>query len=135
MKKSSKKTKSVITDLVMMETQTVYHEDGTIKTTPLEYELGQQITCSGGIARYKANIVVDPDGNVTVTPSKSTGKERYSHLMETKHGEVLETKKHVIVKLKFLKSNGRWKICDMLEDEVDDMGEFLETTNKIEQWQ
>ena len=132
---TNKSQERVFSDTYQMETQTLYHEDGTILTTPLAYELGKLITCSGGTVKFKANVVVDSDGNTSVTRMKSTGTKRYRTLYETKHGVILETKKHVVVKLQFPKDRGRLEICDMLEDEVEDLGIFLETTNKIQQWQ
>ena len=136
-KKSTAKKSSVsfFSDTYKMETETVYYESGAIKTFPLAYELGQQITRSGGTVRMKAKVEVDSDGNVAVTPYKQNSGERYRLLFRTAHGIVKETDKDVIVKLQFHKSRGRLNVCDMLEDEVDDISGFLETTNDIQKWQ
>jgi|GEM_PF-4603265 len=134
-KKIIKSQGRVFSDSYKMETETVYHEDGTIKTFPLSYELGQRITCSGGTVKMKAKVTVDSDGYACVMPYRKNSGERYRQLMQTEHGTVLETRKQVIFKLVFKKRNGRLQVADMLEDEVDDMIGFIETTKDIEQWQ
>ncbi len=118
-----------------METETIFHEDGRISTYPCSYELGQQITSNGGVAKMKAKVMVDPDGNISITPYHTDSGERYRRLFKTRHGEVKETQDDIIVKLQFRKRDGRLCIADMLEDEIDDITEFIETTNDIKQWQ
>ncbi len=118
-----------------METETVFYEDGIIKTYPLAYELGQQITANGSTVTMKAKVTVDPDGNTSVMPYRRDSGQRYRRLYKTRHGEVKETNEDVIVKFQFSKSQGRWKICDDLETETDDILSFLETTNDIRKWQ
>ncbi len=134
-KKIIKSQTRVFSDSYKMETETVYHEDGTIRTFPCAYELGQQITCSGGTVKMKAKVVVDNDGNTYVMPYNRNSGERYRRLFKTAHGEVKETSTDVIVKLQFRKDDGRLEICDMLEDETDDIINFIETTEEVEQWQ
>lgn len=125
----------VFSDTLKMETETVFHEDGRISTYPCSYELGQQITSNGGIVKMKAKVEVDPDGNTSITPYHTDSGERYRRLFKTRHGEVKETQEDIIVKLQFKKRSGRMNIADMLEDEIDDITEFIETTNDIKQWQ
>lgn len=125
----------VFSDSFKMETETLYHEDGTIRTFPLAYELGQQITCSGGAVRYKAKVLVDADGNLSILPYRHKSGNRYRLLLRTPHGEVKETQEDLIVKLQLRKRRGRWAICELLEDELDEIIGFLETTEEVEQWQ
>ena len=125
----------VFSDSFKMETQTTYLEDGSIRTSPELYELGQQVTCSGGTVQMKAKVVVDADGNVSMSPYRKDSGERYRQLLKTAHGEVKETRDDVIVKLQFRKRRGRWAVCDLLEDEVDEIIGFLERTKEVEPWQ
>lgn len=125
----------VFSDSFKMETETVYLEDGSIRTFPMPYELGQQVTCSGGTVQMKAKVVVDADGNVSMNPYRKDSGERYRQLLKTAHGEVKETHEDVIVKLQFRKRRGRWAVCELLEDEVDEITGFLETTEEVEAWQ
>ena len=125
----------VFSDSVKMETETVFYEDGIIKTYPLAYELGQQITANGSTVTMKAKVTVDSDGNTSVMPYRRDSGQRYRRLFKTRNGEVKETNEDVIVKFQFSKSQGRWKICDDLETETDDILSFLETTNDIRKWQ
>ena len=125
-KKTIRSGARVFASSVKMETETVFHEDGTIRTFPCGYELGQQITRSGGTVKMKAKVVVDADGNTSVMPYQRNSGRRYRRLMTTAHGEVKETHTDLIVKLQFRKSYGRYNICDMLEEEVEEMIEFLE---------
>ncbi len=127
-KKIIKSQARVFSDSFKMETETVFHKDGTIKTFPCAYELGQQITCTGGTVVMKAKVTVDADGNTSVMPYQQDSGERYHRLMKTEHGAVLETKQNIIVKLAFKKRLGRFVIADMLEDEIDDMIEFIESS-------
>lgn len=125
----------VFSDTVNMETETIFHEDGRISTFPCSYELGQQITLNGGVVKMKAKVMVDPDGNTSITPYHTGSGERYRRLFNTHHGEVKETKEDIIVKFQFPKRNGRLNIADMLEDEMDDIIDFIETTEEIKEWQ
>ena len=83
----------------------------------------------------KAKVVVDADGNTSVMPYQKDSGERYRRLMRTPHGEVKETSTDVIVKLQFSKAIGRLEIADMLEDETDDMINYIETTEEVREWQ
>ena len=125
----------VFSDSFKMETETVFNEDGTIRTFPLPYELGQQVTSSGGTVKMKAKVTVDADGNICVMPYRHNSGERYQRLLRTAHGEVKETQEDLIVKLQLRKRRGRWAVCDLLENEIDEMIGFLETTEEVKQWQ
>lgn len=131
---ATKRTRSgadVFCGSLRMETETVFHADGTIRTFPCPYEPVQQVTRSGAAVKMKAKVVVEADGHTRVVPYQRGSGERYRRLMRTAHGEVKETHTDVIVKLQFRKSHGRYGICDMMEDEVDDMLAFIETTDSI----
>ena len=134
MKKQSILKIRVFSDTLKMETETVFHEDGRISTYPCSYELGQQITAGGGTVKMKAKVMVDPDGNTDIIPYRTNCGERYRRLFTTAHGEVKETSDDIIVKLQFHKRNGRFEIADMLEEEIDDITEFIETTKDVKQW-
>lgn len=131
----SDKQARVFSDSFKMETETVFNEDGTIRTFPLPYELGQQVTASGGTVKMKAKVTVDADGNICVMPYRHNSGERYRRLLRTAHGEVKETQEDLIVKVQLHKRSGRWAVCELLEDEMDEIIEFLETTEEVKQWQ
>ena len=128
-KKTIKSNARVFSGSYKMETETVFHEDGSIKTFPCLYELGQQITCSGGTVKMKAKVVVDADGNTSVMPYQRNSGERYNRLLTTAHGEVKETNTDLIVKLQFRKSCGILSICKMLKEEVTKMVKYLENSD------
>lgn len=128
-KKTIRSKARVFSDTYKMETETVFHEDGTIKTFPCAYELGQQITCSGGTVNMKAKVVVDADGIVSVLPYQRNSGERYRRLLTTAHGEVKETNTDVIVKFQFQKSCGVRYICKMLKEEVTKIVKYLKNSD------
>ena len=124
-RKTKRDQAAVFCESVRMETETVFHENGPLRTFPCAYELGQQITSSGGTVKMKAKVVVDADGNTSVMPYQRDSGRRYRRLMTTAHGELKETNMDLIVKFQFHKSYGAYRICDMLEEEVSEMMGFL----------
>ena len=119
---------------IQMETQTVFCKNGNISIHPCGFELGQQ-TLSGGRDQVsqKGRMVTDADGTSHFRAYRKDSGCRYTPLMTTPHGEVKHSRRDIIVKLQLPKCMGRWEVCDAIEDELDSILEYLETTDEL--WQ
>ena len=121
----SDRIRKIFSDVFQMETQTVYNENGKIVVTPMDYELGQCITLDGKVVKIPGRAEVDPDGNVTFTPSKQTMNGRFEVIYRTSHAEIRETKKDYVFVFRFAKIYFRKTLIRLFLDEMRKVRKFV----------
>lgn len=121
----SDRIRKIFSDVFQMETQTVYNENGKIVVTPMDYELGQCITLDGKVVKIPGRAEVDPDGNVTFTPSKQTMCGRFEVIYRTSHAEIRETKKDYVFVFRFAKIYFRKTLIRLFLDEMRKVRKFV----------
>ena len=121
----SERIKRIFSDVFKMETETIYNEDGKIVVTPCDYELGKCITCDGKVVKIPGRAEVDPDGNMTFTPSKQTLSSRFEVIYRTRHAEIRETKRDFVFVFRFQKMLMRKTLIRIFIDEIEKVKKFV----------
>ena len=124
----------VFVDEIHMETQTVFHNNGSINIYPCEFELGQQIVAGDFVASQKGRMTTEADGRSHFRPYALGSGPRYTPLFETPHGEVKATKEKVIFHLSFPKRMDKEYFLAALSEEMDQMRAFALTRRALTQW-
>ena len=117
-----------------METQTVFHNNGSINIYPCDFELGQQIVSGATVVSQKGRMTTDDDGRSKFMPYAHNSGSRYTHLFATAHGEVKESQSGVIFTLRFPKKYGQALIESLFTEETDKMEAYIKTRESNVEW-
>lgn len=127
-------TKNVFVESINMETQTVFHNNGSINIYPCDFELGQHIVSGGTVASQKGRMTTDDDGRSKFVPYAQDSGSRYEPLFDTAHGEVKATKQSVVIIFRFPKKLGKTLIEALFAEESKEVKAFIKTRNTITEW-
>ena len=117
-----------------METQTVFHNNGSINIYPCDFELGQHIVSGGTVASQKGRMTTDDDGRSKFMPYAQNSGSRYEPLFDTAHGEVKATKQSVIMTFRFPKKLGKALIEALFAEECEEVKAFIKTRRTLTEW-
>lgn len=127
-------TKNVFVESINMETQTVFHNNGSINIYPCDFELGQHIVSGGTVVSQKGRMTTDDDGRSKFMPYAQNCGSRYDPLFDTAHGEVKETKQSVIMTFRFPKKLGKALIEALFAEECEEVKAFIKTRRTLTEW-
>ena len=119
------KANNVFTDTVQMDTQTVFHTNGSISIYPCPYELGQQIVAGDFRASQKGRMTTEDNGTSRFMPYLDRGHRRYDLLFATRHGTVKESRRCVVFTVSFPKTYGKALIGRLLPEEFGQMEAYV----------
>lgn len=118
-----------------METQTVYHENGSISTYPCDYERDEHNLTGGAWGvRQRGSMWTNPDGESHFTPYRHTNRRAYRLLHENMHGEVCEYKNYIVVRHKIKKCLGKDAVADAYEASARDVEAFIRSRKTETEW-
>ena len=133
MKKNN--TKNIFVESINMETQTVFHYNGSINIYPCDFELGQHIVAGGHtVASQKGRMITDDSGRSHFRPYAVDSGHRYQRLFDTSHGEMKMTRQNIIFTLKFPKRLGKPLIEQLLDEETEMMKAYTKTRKTETYW-
>lgn len=127
-------TKNIFVETIKMETQTVFHNNGSINIFPCDFELGQHIVRGGRVVSQKGRMTTDDDGRSKFMPYAQNSGSRYTHLFATAHGVVKESQSSVVFTLRFPKKYGQALIESLFKEEADKMKAYIKTRNTATEW-
>lgn len=126
---------NVFIETINMETQTIFHNNGSVNIYPCDFELGQHIIANGrNIASQKGRMTTDDDGRSHFRPYAKGSGHRYMRLFDTPHGEMKMTKENIIFTLKFPKRFGKTLIEKLLGEESDMMKAYVKSRRTETHW-
>ena len=126
---------NVFIETINMETQTIFHNNGSVNIYPCDFELGQHIIANGrNIASQKGRMTIDDDGRSHFRPYAKGSGHRYMRLFDTPHGEMKMTKENIIFTLKFPKRFGKALIEKLLGEESDMMKAYVKSRRTETHW-
>ena len=126
---------NVFIETINMETQTIFHNNGSVNIYPCDFELGQHIIANGrNIASQKGRMTTDDDGRSHFRPYAKGSGHRYMRLFDTPHGEMKMTKENIIFTLKFPKRFGKALIEKLLGEESDMMKAYVKSRRTETHW-
>lgn len=126
---------NVFIETINMETQTIFHNNGSVNINPCDFELGQHIIANGrNIASQKGRMTTDDDGRSHFRPYAKGSGHRYMRLFDTPHGEMKMTKENIIFTLKFPKRFGKALIEKLLGEESDMMKAYVKSRRTETHW-
>ena len=126
---------NVFIETINMETQTIFHNNGSVNIYPCDFELGQHIIANGrNIASQKGRMTTDDDGRSHFRPYAKGSGHRYMRLFDTPHGEMKMTKENIIFTLKFPKRFGKALIEKLLGEESDIMKAYVKSRRTETHW-
>ena len=77
---------NVFIETINMETQTIFHNNGSVNIYPCDFELGQHIIANGrNIASQKGRMTTDDDGRSHFRPYAKGSGHRYMRLSSIHH--------------------------------------------------
>ena len=117
-----------------METQTVFNQNGNINIYPCGFEAGQHIVSDGNRASQKGRMVTEDDGTSHFRAYAKDSGQRYTTLFRTAHGEVKETRGHLIFQLRFPKQMGKALIAALFHEETEEQAAFIKTRREETNW-
>ncbi len=132
MQKSFKK-QNVFIDNILIETQTVFNENGNINIYPCLFEENNTIVLNGDVASQKGRMVTEDDGTSHFRPYAVDSGSRYNTLQRTAHGEVKETRLDYIFTLRFPKKLGKATIEAFLREEQEEQKIYFIELNQNEE--
>jgi len=128
------KKKNVFIENLQMETQTVFNQNGNINIYPCGFEAGQHIVSGGNRASQKGRMVTEDDGTSHFRAYAKDSGQRYTTLFRTAHGEVKETRGHLIFQLRFPKQMGKALIAALFHEETEEQAAFIKTRREETNW-
>lgn len=128
------KQQNIFVENINMETQTVFHNNGSINIYPCDFELGQHIVSGGSVASQKGRMTTDDEGRSKFMPYAQNSGSRYTNLFATAHGEIKETASSVIFTLRFPKKYGQALIESLFREEMEKMEAYIKTRNTTTEW-
>lgn len=127
--------KNIFIETVNMETQTVFHNNGSINIYPCDFELGQHLLADGKTRiSQRGSMKTDEEGRSVFRPFNTDTGTPYDEIFSTPHGEVREYKNVVVVKHTFKKKLGKDLIAALYNEETDDVKAFIKTRKTDTRW-
>ena len=79
--------RNVFIETIKIDTQTVYHENGSVSVTPAVYEDGKHQVVAGGktSVSQKGKLITDDDGRSKFLPYAAGSGSRYSRVSQVQH--------------------------------------------------
>lgn len=112
-----KEDTNVFIESVRMETQTVFMNNGVVRTYPCPWELGKHITVEE-VARQQGRMVTEHDGTTCFVPyHKGTGS-RYRMVYGSRHCTAKQTLNEWVITFRFPVVVRVRKLCSLLRVEV-----------------
>ena len=123
-----------------MDTQTVYHENGSVSVTPAVYEDGKHQVVAGGktSVSQKGKLITDDDGRSKFLPYAAGSGSRYSRVFKTRHGSVKQSQSNIIFSINFPKKYGKDLINSLLHEEmalIEAYAKSQSCVGKDEEWE
>ena len=122
-----------------IDTQTVYHENGSITVTPAVYEDGRyQVVAGKTMVTQKGKLITDDDGRSKFLPYAAGGGSRYSRVFKTRHGTVKQSQSNIIFSINFPKKYGKTLINSLLHEELSLIEAYAKSQScvgKDEEWE
>ena len=122
-----------------IDTQTVYHENGSITVTPAVYEDGRyQVVAGKTMVTQKGKLITDDDGRSKFLPYAAGGGSRYSRVFKTRHGTVKQSQSNIIFSINFPKKYGKTLINSLLHEElalIEAYAKSQSCVGKDEEWE
>ena len=108
--------RNVFIETIKIDTQTVYHENGSVSVTPAVYEDGKHQVVAGGktSVTQKGKLITDDDGRSKFLPYAAGSGSRYSRVFKTRHGTVKQSQSNIIFSINFPKKYGKTLINSLL---------------------
>lgn len=132
--------RNVFIETIKIDTQTVYHENGSVSVTPAEYEYGRhQIVAGGKMSTIqKGKLITDDDGRSKFLPYAAGSGSRYSRVFKTRHGTVKQSQSNIIFSINFPKKYGKTLINSLLHEELSLIEAYAKSQScvgKDEEWE
>ena len=132
--------RNVFIETTKMDTQTVYHENGSMTISPAEYEYGRhQIVAGGKMSTIqKGKMISNDDGTSKFMPYIAGGGSRYSRVFKTRHGTVKQSQSNIIFSINFPKKYGKTLINSLLHEElalIEAYAKSQSCVGKDEEWE
>ena len=132
--------KNVFIETVKIDTQTVYHENGSVSVTPAVYEDGRHQVVAGGktSVSQKGKLVTEDDGRSKFLPYAAGSGSRYSRVFKTRHGSVKQSQSNIIFSINFPKKYGKDLINSLLHEEmalIEAYAKSQSCVGKDEEWE
>ena len=111
--------RNVFIETIKIDTQTVYHENGSVSVTPAVYEDGKhQVVAGKTMVSQKGKLITDDDGRSKFLPYAAGSGSRYSRVFKTRHGSVKQSQSNIIFSINFPKKYGKDLINSLLHEEM-----------------
>ena len=132
--------RNVFIETIKIDTQTVYHENGSVSVTPAVYEDGKHQVVAGGKATgsQEGKLVAEDDGRSKFLPYAAGGGSRYSRVFKTRHGTVKQSQSNIIFSINFPKKYGKTLINSLLHEElalIEAYAKSQKSVGKDEEWE
>lgn len=132
--------KNIFSENTKMDTQTVYHTNGSITVSPAVYELGKHQIVAGGktSVTQKGKMVTEDDGRSRFMPYTAGGGSRYNRVYKTRHGTVKQSQSNIIFSINMPKKYGKTLINALLHEELGLMEAYAKSqccVGKDEEWE
>ena len=131
--------RNVFIETIKIDTQTVYHENGSVSVTPAVYEDGKHQVVAGGktSVSQKGKLVTEDDGRSKFLPYAAGSGSRYSRVFKTRHGSVKQSQSNIIFSINFPKKYGKDLINSLLHEEMASIEAYAKSQScvgKDEEW-
>ena len=132
--------RNVFIETIKIDTQTVYHENGSVSVTPAVYEDGKHQVVAGGktSVSQKGKLITDDDGRSKFLPYAAGSGSRYSRVFKTRHGSVKQSQSNIIFSINFPKKYGKDLINSLLHEEmalIEAYAKSQSCVGKDEEWE
>ena len=132
--------RNVFIETIKIDTQTVYHENGSVSVTPAVYEDGKHQVVAGGktSVTQKGKLITDDDGRSKFLPYAAGGGSRYSRIFKTRHGTVKQSKANIIFSINMPKRYGKKLINSILHEELRQIEAYAKSQRSVgkdEEWE
>ncbi len=132
--KTMNKKQNVFIDNILIETQTVFNENGNINIYPCAFEENPHLVLNGDRASQKGRMVTHDDGTSHFRAYAVDSGSRYNTLFRTDHGEVKETHESIIFQLRFPKRLGKRLVNSLLRAEQLEQQSFIKKSRSQKIW-
>ena len=131
--------RNVFIETIKIDTQTVYHENGSVSVTPAVYEDGKhQVVAGKTMVSQKGKLITDDDGRSKFLPYAAGSGSRYSRVFKTRHGSVKQSQSNIIFSINFPKKYGKDLINSLLHEEmalIEAYAKSQSCVGKDEEWE
>ena len=120
-----------IVKAVLRGATVAYLSDESVNVYPSQREAGRVKNLA---TSRKGRLSVDSDGGSRFVPFREDSGSRYTHLFATENGEVMRTRKHLIVKLALPLSIGRIRIIEALRSQMGEIENYIRSLQENIVW-